>query len=117
MPVHNPKIRLLHMLDYAQKAVAMVNDESRASLDNDEKLHFALTRLVELIGEAASHVPPEIQKKYPQIPWPQIINMRHRLIHGYDAVDNDILWDTITLSLPELIKKLSDIIQNQPHHQ
>ena len=110
MTVHNPEIRLLHMLDYAKKAVSMVEDETRAALDADEKLQLALTRLVELIGEAANHVPLEIQEDYPEIPWPKIINMRHRLIHGYDSVDNDILWDTIILSLPELIKKLNNIL-------
>jgi uncharacterized protein with HEPN domain len=100
MSRRDPKARLLHMRDYAQKALAMVEGQPRASLDNDEKLRLALTHLVELIGEAADHVPAEIQAQYPEIPWPKAISMRHRLIHGYDFVDYDILWDTVGHSKP-----------------
>lgn len=92
----------------------MAANASRSDLDSDEKLQLALTRLVELIGEAATRVPSEIREKYPSIPWTKIINTRHRLIHGYDAVDHDILWDTITLSLPELIKTLNAILEDPP---
>jgi uncharacterized protein with HEPN domain len=110
MSRRDPKARLLHMRDYAQRAVAMVEGQTRASLDSDEKLRLALTHLVELVGEAAGHVPAEIQAQYPEIPWPQAISMRHRLIHGYDFVDYDILWDTITQSLPGLIETLDRIL-------
>ena len=110
MSRRDPKVRLLHMRDYAQKAVAMVEGQTRASLDSDEKLRLALTHLVELVGEAAGHVPTEIQAQYPEIPWPKAISMRHRLIHGYDFVDYDILWDTITQSLPGLIETLDRIL-------
>jgi uncharacterized protein with HEPN domain len=50
---------------------------------------------VEIIGEAASRIPSEERVHYPGIPWPQIIGMRNRLIHGYDSIDIDILWQTI----------------------
>lgn len=113
MTRHDPKVRLLHMRDYAQKAVSMAQDQTRADLDNDEKLRLALTRLVELVGEAATHVAAETQAKFPQIPWPQVIGMRNRLIHGYDFVDLDIMWDTITRSLPGLIEAL-DVILDEP---
>lgn len=112
MTVRNPTVRLLHMLEYSKKAIALVEKETRASLNTDEKLFLALTRLVELIGEAASHVPLEIQEKYPEIAWIKIVNIRHRLIHGYDSVDHDILWDTITLNLPELARQLESILQD-----
>jgi uncharacterized protein with HEPN domain len=97
MPQRDPRVRLLYMLDYARKAVAMVQGQRREDLDHDEKLRFALTHVIELIGEAASQVPPEVQKRYPEIPWPKVISMRHRLIHGYDFVDYDILNDTAAL--------------------
>jgi uncharacterized protein with HEPN domain len=56
--------------------------------------------LVELIGEAATQIPRELQAQYPQIPWPEIIGTRNRLIHGYDYVDYDILFETIKNDLP-----------------
>jgi len=110
MPKHDPKVRLLHMRDYARKAVAMVEGQTRNDLDSDEKLRLALTHLVELVGEAASKVPVEVQSQHPEIPWPKVISMRHRLIHGYNFVDYDILWNTITQSLPGLIDKLNLIL-------
>jgi len=82
MSKRDPKVRLLHMRDYARKAVAMAQGHARDDLDRDEKLALALTRLVELVGEAASQVPEEVQRRYPQIPWAKMIGMRHRLIHG-----------------------------------
>jgi uncharacterized protein with HEPN domain len=71
---------------------------------------LALTRLVEIIGEAANRVSEKTRQKNPQIPWPQIIGMRNRLIHGYDVVDLDLLWDTITNDLPPLVKSLQGIV-------
>ena len=61
MPRRDPKVRLLHMRDYARKAVSMVKGQTRNDLDSDEKLRLALTHLVELIGEAASKVAVEVQ--------------------------------------------------------
>jgi uncharacterized protein with HEPN domain len=98
------------MRDYARKAVPMAANQQRDDLDRDEKLRFALTHLVELVGEAASRVPPEVQRLHPEIPWPQVVNMRHRLIHGYDFVDHDILWDTIVVDLPPLIATLEKVV-------
>jgi len=74
---------------------------------------LSLTHLVELIGEAASQVPQEVRGKYPNVPWPKIVSMRNRLIHGYDVVDYEILWDTITEDLPLLITELERIIPKQ----
>jgi uncharacterized protein with HEPN domain len=54
-------------------------------------------------------VSSETQAKYPSIPWPQVIGMRNRLIHGYDAVDLDVLWDTIEIDLPLLIAEIEKI--------
>jgi uncharacterized protein with HEPN domain len=110
MPRRDPMVRLLHMRDYASKALAMVEGQMRDDLDGDEKLRLALTHLVELVGEAASQVPAEVQERYPEIPWPKVIGMRHRLVHGYDFVDYDILWNTITESLPGLINTLNRIL-------
>ncbi len=110
MPRRDPRVRLQHMRDYARKAIAMVEGQTRDDLNTDEKLRLALTHLVELVGEAAGQVPSDVQAQYPEIPWPKVIGMRHRLIHGYDFVDYDILWNTIRASLPGLIETLNRIL-------
>jgi uncharacterized protein with HEPN domain len=68
--------------------------------------------LVEIIGEAANRVSRPTRVRYPQIPWPQIAGMRNRLVHGYDVIDLDLLWDTITDDLPPLIGALQEIVED-----
>lgn len=114
MSKHDPRIRFLHMREFAQKAIDLARDYTIIDLYNDEKLQLALTRLVELIGEAAYKLPSEIRELYPEIPWRHVINMRHRLIHGYDFVDYEILWETIKNNLPELLERLEQIIEAFP---
>lgn len=103
-------IRLRHMLDHGQEALALTQGKTRADLDSDRLLELALVRLLEVVGEAASRVPEEECASYPEIPWPQIIGLRHRLIHGYDAVDLDILWQIIQVDLPPLVSALKTIL-------
>lgn len=110
MPRHDPRVRLLHMRDYAQKAVDMISELTREDLDRDGNLRLALTHLVELVGEAASRIPDDVRTLHPEIPWAKAIGMRHRLIHGYGFVDYDILWNTVTGSLPGLIESLDEIL-------
>jgi uncharacterized protein with HEPN domain len=98
------------MLDYAREAFEMAKGNTAINLDKDRKLALALTHLVELIGEAASQVPQEVREKYPNVPWPKVVGIRNRLIHGYDFVDYAILWDTITDDLPPLIQEFEKII-------
>ena len=112
MTRHDDVIRLRHMLDHAREAVQMVEGKQRAALKNDRKLELALVRLVEIVGEAAAKVSVEGQSKFGEVPWSQIIAMRNRLIHGYDAVDLDVLWDTIENDLPALISKLENALSS-----
>ncbi len=100
------------MLEHAREAVALAKSRRRADLDSDRLLNLALVRLVEIVGEAAARVPKDNWPDYPQIPWAQIVSLRNRLIHGYDAVDFDILWQIVTRDLPELISSLEAILSS-----
>lgn len=84
----------------------MARGRERADLDRDRLFNLALVRLLEIIGEAANRVPEENRSQIPGIPWPQIVSLRNRLIHGYDEVDFDILWRIVTHDLPQLIEVL-----------
>jgi uncharacterized protein with HEPN domain len=98
------------MLDFAREAVALSQGRTRADLDADRLYNLAMTRLVEVIGEAAARLSAATQQAHPQIPWLQVIAVRNRLIHGYDQINPDILWDIIELDLPPLIEQLERII-------
>ena len=97
------------MLEAAKKAVKLTEKRKRSDLDTDELLSLGLTRLFEIIGEAAAHVSDAIRTKHAGIPWAQMIGMRNRLIHGYDIIDADVIWQTVTEDLPVLIKTLNRI--------
>jgi len=110
MPMHKSTVRLRHMLDHAREAVSLTQGKSRVNIDNDRLLNLALVRLLEIIGEAANQTSKEERSRYPEIPWSQIVGLRNRLIHGYDAVDFDILWQILTQDLPLLITALEKIV-------
>ena len=111
MSQHDPHVALRHMLDHASEAVGLLRGKSRPDLDRDRLLQLALTRLVEIVGEAASRVPKELQDRHPAIPWREIVSARNRLIHGYDFVDLDILWEIGATDLPVLVPQIEQALK------
>ncbi len=110
MSKQDPETALRQMLAHAKEAVTIVQGKTRTDLDQDRLLNLALTRLVEIIGEAANRVPEDIQSRYPNLPWLQMIGARNRLIHGYDSVDFDILWVIVSHDLPSVVSQLESIL-------
>ncbi len=106
MTRHDETARLRHMLDHAAEAVEMARGRRREDLDRDRQLNLSLVRLLEIVGEAAARVSPAARQQLSDIPWSEVIGLRNRLVHGYDEVDFDILWDVIQIDLPPLIGQL-----------
>ncbi len=102
--------RMRHMLESSGEALALIKDKSRQDLDAERILSLALVRLLEIVGEAASRVSPTTRREFSDIPWTQMVSLRNRLIHGYDAVDMDVLWEILTKDLPPLIVQLHNIL-------
>lgn len=110
MSKHDDNVSMRHMLNHAREAIEIAQGRTRSDLDVDRMMQLALTRLVEIVGEAATRVSREARQQQPEIPWSQIIGLRNRLIHGYDAVDLNILWDIVQDDLPPLIAELERIL-------
>jgi len=104
MTQHDPMVRLRPMLDHADEAMRLIEDKSRKDLDDDRVLTLALVQLMQIIGQAATHVDDDFRDQYPNIPWSQIVALRNRLIHGYDTINRDILWQILTGDVPQLHK-------------
>ena len=100
------RIRLRHMLDAARDALSFAEETTRENLDTDRKLVMAVVKCVEFIGEAADRVSPEAQAEVPELPWRDIIDMRHRLVHAYYDINLDIVWSTLREDLPPLVEML-----------
>ena len=114
MSKHDEQICLRDMLDYAGEAVELLGDSTKEDFSGNRMMQLALTRLLEIISEAATRVSANTKQKNADIPWNQIIGMRNRLIHGYDIIDYDLLWDTVNFDLPPLIFSLQKIIKDKP---
>lgn len=102
------EIRLRHLVEAADKAISYAANRSRADLDEDELLRLALTKLVEIVGEAAKQVTAETRERYPQVPWAAAARMRDRLVHHYFDINLDVLWSTITEDLPDLLSAIGN---------
>ena len=104
------EIRLRHMLDAAREARSFAQGQSRKDLGLSRILVLALVKDVEIVGEAATRISEDVQRSHPDIPWTDIIGMRHRLIHAYFEINLDILWETVVADLPPLIASLENIL-------
>ncbi len=98
------------MRDYAAEAVELLGGRNVDELRSDRVLQLALVRLVEVIGEAASRIPMEFRAEHPSVPWREAVAMRNLLVHGYDIIDHQILWNTIRSDLPPLVDQLRSIL-------
>lgn len=106
VPVH-------HMRDDAAEALDLVRDRSKEEVVGDRVLSLAVVRLLEIVGEAAGRVPTELRDDHAEVPWSEIVGLRNRLIHAYDAVDHDVLWAILQEDLPVLVEQLDGILEDR----
>jgi uncharacterized protein with HEPN domain len=109
MSRHDDGVRLRHMLDAAKQAIEFTRGKSNADLYRDAQLALALTRLVEIIGEAAKNVSAETRATLSQIPWRAIAGTRDRLVHAYFDVDLERLWQIVAVDLPPMVAALEGL--------
>ncbi len=88
----------------------MTGDRSRADLDTDRMLNLSLVRLMEVVGEASRRVPHDFRSRYPDAPWHETSDLCNRLIHAYDEVDFNTLWEIIRDEAPPLMEQLEAIL-------
>jgi len=97
------------MIDFADKVLAYTDGLDQAGFVASELTYDATLRNLELIGEAATHIPDEVRAAHPEISWRMIIATRNRLIHGYLGIDNDTLWSIIRDDVPNLLPLLKTL--------
>lgn len=95
------------MIDFARKVLTYTDGFDQAGFVASGITYDATLRNLELIGEAATHIPEEVRATHPEIPWRMIIATRNRLIHGYLGIDDDTLWSIVQDEVPELLPLLN----------
>ncbi|MCC7104573.1 MAG: DUF86 domain-containing protein [Chloroflexi bacterium] len=98
------------ILDAARLARSYVLGHSLESFLADVQCQDAVMRRLEIIGEAARRLSDSTRGALPSLPWQQMIGMRNLLIHGYDAVELDIVWDTVRRDLPAIIGAIQKLL-------
>ena len=94
------------MIDFTRKALAYTDGLDQEDFVRSGITYDATLRNIQLIGEAATHIPEDIRNAHQTIPWRMIIATRNRLIHGYLGIDDDILWSIVRDDLPKLLPLL-----------
>ena len=102
--------RLQDIIDAANHIVSFTEGYSQEELAVDKLRYFAVVKNVEIIGEAAFMLSPEFKKSHSEIPWDDIIRMRHVLVHGYSTILPELLWNTALKDVPQLKKEIEAII-------
>ncbi len=97
------------MISFAEKVIAYTDGFDRDGFIVSGLNYDATLRNLELIGEAASHVPDVVRAAHPQVPWRLVIATRNRLIHGYLGIDNDTLWSIVVTDVPALLLSLRGV--------
>lgn len=103
-------IALLHVRDYAHEIHGFIQGENRVSLDTDVLLRRALCGAFVYVGNAAQSVSDELRAANSQISWSELIALRNHIVHEYDTINLDWLWDTATEAIPPLIVELEKLI-------
>lgn len=100
------------MLDAMDKAELLLEDVTYAELVSNFRISFALVRALEIIGEATKRLPQSLRDQYSGVPWREMAGMRDRLIHGYDVVDYQLVWDTVKRRIPVVRLQIQQILKD-----
>jgi len=112
MSRHDPKVTLRQMTDYARRAQELCTQNTLAQILTDWQKRAAFERVMEVLGEAVKRLPPELTAKYPAVDWRGIAGMRDRVSHGYDAIDYDLLWQSVETRVPGLLTTVEQMLIN-----
>jgi uncharacterized protein with HEPN domain len=98
------------MIDAIEECRAFVAGMDYAAFCADPRTLKAVVWNLMTIGEAAAHVPAEVQAEFPEVPWRQMRGMRHHIVHGYDQIDLEIVWRVVEDELPPLTPMLERVL-------
>jgi uncharacterized protein with HEPN domain len=108
-----PKEYLRHIYDECKFILHTCSNLSKDEFVNDETLKRAITRSLEIIGEATKKIPADFKVKWRSVQWKNMAGMRDRLIHDYIGVNYSIVWDVVKNKIPQLLEQIDDILSSE----
>ena len=105
------------MIEFSEKVMSYTDGFDQDTFVSDGIIYDATLRNIELIGEAATHVPDEIREENTHIPWRMIVGTRNRVAHAYLGLDDDVIWSIIQGDVPDLLPKLRRLLDSVEREQ
>jgi uncharacterized protein with HEPN domain len=104
---------ILDALIFAKRIIEFTDKMDEKMFNKDIKTQAAVLYEISVLGEAMRRISPEFQQQYPQIPYREIIGMRNKLVHDYEGININIIWEVIQTNIPDLIRILEKIVSLQ----
>ena len=101
--------RILHILDAIAEIESYIEEIDSFKFSSQSVIKFATIKQLEIIGEAANHLSEEFLTSTSDIPWKEIISLRNVLVHEYFGIDEILIWQIITVDIPQVKEKLKNI--------
>ena len=108
----NWRLYIQDMIEFGQRVLNYTEGLDQDDFVADERTYDATLRNIELLGEAAGHIPSYVREAHPEIEWRRIVGARNRLAHGYLGIDVDVVWDIVQTDVPELLPKLKLLLES-----
>jgi uncharacterized protein with HEPN domain len=114
MPPDRDPVHLWDMLNAGRGVVASLRGITFARYEADENLRLATERRIEIIGEAARRISAEFKEAHREIPWRLIVDQRNVLVHAYDEIADERIWQLAANEIPRLIEQLAALLPPVP---
>lgn len=101
---------LRHLLSAITRIEEYLQGIDKTNFTQSNLLQDGVIRQLQIIGEAASRISIELRERYPQVPWSDIVGMRHKIVHDYFGIDMDVVWTAATEEAPVLKKQIQELL-------
>ncbi len=107
---HDDTIYLQYILESITRIEEYLEGIDKATFDEVHLLQDGIIRQLQIIGEATSRISPGLSERYPDVPWSNIVGMRHKIVHDFFEIDLDVVWVTATERVPKLKEQLQQLL-------